>query len=108
MKTRQPRKQRKQRALAPMHVRKKLMSSNVSKEMRKALGGRSATVHKGDTVKVMVGDKKGHTGKIIRCDYNRLKVYIEGLGTRSSKGTEKLKPVSPSNIQIIEREKESK
>jgi large subunit ribosomal protein L24 len=105
-KTTQPRKQRKRRALAPMHIRKKLMCANVAKELRAALGGRSSTVHKGDRVKVLVGRKKGHTGKVIRCDYNDLKVYIEGLSARNAKGTEKLIPVAPCNVQIIEREKQ--
>lgn len=105
MKTIQPRKQRKRRALAPMHVRKKLMSSNVAKELRAALQGRSATLRKGDRVKVLTGKKRGHTGKVIRADYSRLKVYVEGMGTRTAKGTEKLVPVSPSNLQIIDRER---
>jgi len=104
-KTIQPRKQRKRRALAPMHIRKKLMGANVAKDLRASLGGRSATVRKGDRVKVLVGGKKGHTGKVIRCDYNDLKVYVEGLSARNAKGTEKLVPIAPNNLQIIDRER---
>ena len=108
MKTRQPRKQRKLRALAPIHIRRKFMSANVAKDMRGALGGRSAIVRKGDRVKVLVGDKKGHMGKVIRLDYSRLKVYLEGMTVRNAKGAEKFIAVSPNNVQIIEREEKKK
>ena len=50
--SKQPRKQRKYRAEAPLHVKHKLVSANLSKELRKKYGRRSFPLRKGDTVLV--------------------------------------------------------
>ena len=56
------RKQRKYVANAPLHIKKKFLSANLSKELRKKYG-RSLQIRKGDSVKVMRGKFKGKTGK---------------------------------------------
>mgnify|MGYP001588742280 CR=1 FL=1 len=100
----QPRKQRKFRYNAPLHQRKKMVSVHLSKELRAKLSTkkRNAPVHKGDKVKVMRGEKRGHTGKVIEVDLADLKVYVEGVSQRTAKGVEKLAPIDPSNLLIIE------
>lgn len=102
----QPRKQRKFRFTAPLHLRKKMVSLHVSKELRAKLSTkkRSAPAHKGDKVKVMRGEHKGKTGKIIEVDLNNLKIYIEGVTQRTAKGTEKPAPLEPSNLLLLEGE----
>lgn len=102
----QPRKQRKFRYNAPLHLRKKMVGVHVSKELRAKLGTkrRSVPIHKGDKVKVMRGDKKGHTGKVTEVDLNDLKVYIEGATARNAKGVEKLIAFDPSNLLLLEGE----
>jgi large subunit ribosomal protein L24 len=102
----QPRKQRKFRYNAPMHQRKKMVAVHVSKELKAKLGTarRSVPAHKGDRVKVMRGERKGLTGKILEVELNDLKVYVEGYTQKNAKGIEKLMPVDPSNLLLLEGE----
>ncbi|MCX8194625.1 MAG: 50S ribosomal protein L24 [Candidatus Micrarchaeota archaeon] len=99
-----PRKQRKLRYSAPMHIRKKMVSAHLSPELRAKLGTkkRSIPLRKGDTVKIMRGDKKGHKGKVMEVSLNDLKAYVEGVVSRTAKGVEKLIPIDPSNLLIID------
>ncbi|MBC7119559.1 MAG: 50S ribosomal protein L24, partial [Methanobacteriaceae archaeon] len=62
--SKQPRKQRKFLHNAPLHIRHKIMSANLSKELREEYNRRSLPVRKGDKVEIMRGDFKGHQGKI--------------------------------------------
>ena len=100
----QPRKQRKFRYNATMHERRKMVAVHLSKEIRAKLGTarRSVSAHKGDKVKVMCGDSKGHIGKIVRVHLSKLKVYVEGVSQRTAKGVEKLMPLDPSNLLLLE------
>ena len=52
--SKQPRKQRKYLANAPLHLKKKFVSANLSKELRKKHEKRSLPLRKGDTVKAIV------------------------------------------------------
>jgi len=102
----QPRKQRKFRYNAPLHLRKKMVGVHVSKELRAKLGTarRSVPAHRGDKVKLMRGSKKGHIGKVLEVELHDLKVYVEGVTQRNAKGVEKLMPVDPSNLLLLEGE----
>lgn len=102
----QPRKQRKFRFTAPMHLRKKMVSAHVSKELAAKLPNkkRSLPLRKGDKVKVMRGEDKGKIGKVVEVELSTLKVYVEGVVNRTAKGVEKPKPIDPSNLLIIEAE----
>lgn len=102
----QPRKQRKYRYDAPLHLRRKMVSVHLSKELRAKLSTRkrNAPLHKGDRVKVMRGGRKGHTGKVIEVSLTDLKVYVEGVSQRTAKGVEKLMPLQPSNLLIMDGE----
>lgn len=102
----QPRKQRKFRFNAPMHLRKKMIAVHVSKELRAKLSTkrRSVPAHKGDRVKVMRGSAKGKSGKIMNVDLNDLRVYVEGVTRRNAKGVEKLVAIDPSNLLLLEGE----
>jgi len=63
--SKQPRKKRKYVANAPLHLRKKFVSINLSKELRKKTNKRNIPAKKGDKVKICVGKFKGKTGKIL-------------------------------------------
>ena len=104
--SRQARKQRKFRYNAPNHARRKMVSAHISKELRAKLGTarRSIQPRKGDKAKVVRGDHRGHTGKIFEVDLSTLKVYVEGAHTRTAKGLEKLVPLDPSNIVLLDGE----
>ncbi len=100
-KSKQPRKQRKFLYNADLHLRRKLMSAHLSKELREKYGRRSFPVRKGDEVKIMRGSFKGKTGKVVRVDYKNYKVYIEGITRKKVDGTEAMVPIHPSNLMII-------
>lgn len=96
----QTRKQRKYIFNAPMHIKHKLCSSSLSKELKKEHGIRSVPVRSGDTVKVMSGQFKGHSGKVTKVSLSRMKVYVDGASVKRSDGTESLYPIHSSNLMI--------
>jgi len=100
--SRQPRKQRKHRANAPLHIRHKMISANLSKELRKKYGKRNFPLHKGDKIKVMVGEFKKRTGKIETVDLKKLRVSLEGINRTKKDGTKVAVYFNPSNLQITE------
>jgi large subunit ribosomal protein L24 len=100
--SKQPRKQRKYLAMAPIHVRHELISSNLSKELRKRYGRRSAPLRKGDNVRIMVGEFFGKTGKIDEMDQKRCRVKIENIYRTKKDGTKVAVYFHPSNLQIKE------
>jgi len=106
--SKQPRKQRKYRYNAPLHIRQKLVSDHLSKELRKELGIRSLPVRKGDKVKIMRGQFKGKEGKVTKVDLKKLKIYIDVAKRKKVSGQEVQVPVDPSNVMIIELNKEDK
>jgi large subunit ribosomal protein L24 len=100
--SKQPRKQRKYIAKAPLSTRKKFMNSNLSKDLRKKYGKRSFPLKKGDTVKIMNGKFKKRTGKITEINLKRLKVIVEGIQIKKQDGSKANIKMQPSNLQIIE------
>lgn len=100
--SKQPRKKRKYLAKAPIHIRKKLLSVNLSKELRKKYKIRNIEVRKGDNVKVMRGKFKNKQGKIIEVDTKKLKVKIEGITVKKQDGSKANLRMQPSNLQIME------
>ena len=100
--SKQPKKQRKYLANAPLHLKKKLVSVNLSKELRKKHGKRNIPVRKGDTVKVMKGKFKKKQGKVISVELKRSKISIEGIQRKKQDGSKVNVKLQPSNLQIIE------
>jgi large subunit ribosomal protein L24 len=100
--SRQPRKQRKYLANAPIHIRHKLLSSHLSKELRKKYGKRNFPIRKGDSVKVMRGEYKKKTGKIESVNMKKLKVLLEGVYKSKKDGTKIKVYFMPSNLLITE------
>ncbi len=98
----QPRKKRKYQANAPLHLRKKFLSINLSKELRKKQAKRNMIAKKGDKVKVFSGKFKGKTGKILSIDLKKSKVIIEEINVKKMDGSKASVRMQPSNLQIIE------
>jgi large subunit ribosomal protein L24 len=96
----QPRKQRKYRYNAPLHVRRAFMAANLSKALRERYGRRSMPVSKGDEVVIMRGDLRGTKGMIEKADVRGEAVYIEGVKRKKVDGSDVARPVRPSNIMI--------
>jgi len=100
--SRQPRKQRKYRANAPSHIRHNLMSSNLSKDLRKKYGKRSFPIRKDDSVKIMRGSFKGKKGKIDSINLKKLRIMIAGIFKSKKDGSKVGVYFNPSNLQIQE------
>ena len=100
--SRKPRKQRKYSANAPLHLRRKFMSVNLSKELRKKYGKRNFPVRKGDMVKIMRGKFRKKTGKISVVDAKKMKVEIEGMQIKKQDGSKVNVKFNPPFLQITE------
>ncbi len=100
--SKQPRKQRKYLANAPLHLRKKFVSINLSKELRKKVGKRNLPVKKDDKVKICRGKFKGKEGKIVEVNLKKMKVVVEGIQVKKMDGSKANVKMQPSNLQIIE------
>jgi large subunit ribosomal protein L24 len=100
-KSKKARKQRKFLFTAPLHLRRKMLSAHLSKELREKYKRRSLPLRKGDEVEIMRGEFKGKKGKISRVDLKNYKVYVEGITRKRTTGIEVQVPIHPSNLRII-------
>lgn len=100
--SKQPRKKRKYVANAPLHLRKKFVSINLSKELRKKTNKRNIPAKKGDKVKICVGKFKGKTGKILTVNLKASKIIVEEIQVKKQDGSKVNFKLQPSNLQIIE------
>ena len=100
--SKQPRKQRKYIANAPLHIKRKLLNVNLIKELRKKYGKRNIEVRKNDVVKIMKGKFKNKQGKVIAVNIKKLKVIVEGIQVKKQEGSKANVKIHPSNLQIIE------
>jgi len=94
----QPRKQRKALHNAPLHRRGKQMHAHLSEELLVKYGKRSFPVRINDTVKVVRGSGAGTTGKVLGIDRTRYAITVEGVSVAKADGTEKPKPLHPSDV----------
>ncbi|MBU0958977.1 MAG: 50S ribosomal protein L24 [Nanoarchaeota archaeon] len=104
----QPRKQRKYLAKAPLHIKKKQLGVNLSKDLRKKHGKRSTIVRKGDIVKIMRGKFNKKQGKVLEVRTMKSQIIIEGIQVKKIEGSKVGVPIKPSNLQIIELNLEDK
>lgn len=96
----QPRKQRKFRINAPIHVRHKFVSANLSPVLRREFGKRSMPIRKGDEVEVMRGGFRKLRGVVERVDLKSRRIYVENVKIKKVDGSEVLKALEPSNLRI--------
>lgn len=106
--SKQPRKQIKYLVNAPIHLKKKMLGGNLSKELRKKHEIRTIPLRKGDTVKVMRGKYKGQKGKIVTVNVNDSKIEVEGIQVKKQDGSKVNVGLKPSNLQITELNTEDK
>ncbi len=106
--SKQPRKQRKYRANAMLHIRRKFMSANLDKDLRKKYLRRNFALKKGDSVKIMRGEFKKKTGKISLVNLKKSRVAVEGIQKTKKDGSKINVWFAPSNLQIKELDLEDK
>jgi large subunit ribosomal protein L24 len=100
MKSIKSRKQRKEYYNAPLHKKRKWISSHLEENLLLKYDKRRVTLVKGDNVKVMRGSYKGHDGKITNVNQRRRFVEVEGLVMTKADGKKIPKPIHASNLLI--------
>lgn len=100
-KSTQTRKQRKYRYNAPLHIKRKFLSVNLSKDLRSKYNIRSMLVKKDDTVRIMRGDHRGKESKILEVNHKRSKVYLSDISISKRDGSKKNLSVDPSNLMLL-------
>ncbi|NLT37525.1 MAG: 50S ribosomal protein L24 [Methanomassiliicoccus sp.] len=97
------RKQRKAFYNAPLHIRRKNVSSHLSKELSKEYGLRSLQVRKGDTIRIMRGDEDilGMEGRVAAVFTRTGRVSVDGVTIAKADGTQTARPVHASKVEII-------
>jgi len=93
-------KQRKYRFNSPLHIKHKMLSSHLSKELRKKYSTRAMVLRKGDVVKVMNGDFRGKEGKVASVDTKKMKILVEGIQKSRKEGTKVNVALYPSKLMI--------
>merc|ERR1711944_251821 len=79
------RKQRARHFNAPSHVRRKIMSAPLSKELRQKHNVRSLPIRKDDEVMVVRGHFKGQqTGKVVQVFRKKFVIHVERISARRS------------------------
>ena len=95
--SKQPRKQRKLLYTASTQRRRKILSSNLSPELRERHKVRSLTIRTGDEVTITRGEHEGRDGKVASVNYKKLKISVEGVTREKSDGTNIPVLIHPSN-----------
>ena len=96
------RNQRKMRANAPAHIKRKMLSSHLSADLQKEYGKRSARVCLGDTVMIVRGGEgiRGVEGKVIGVMTDEGRITVEGVTINQADNTAVARPVHASNVII--------
>ncbi len=85
---------------APLHKKRKWISSHLAENLLLKYDRRSLPVVKGDTVKIMRGNFRGHEDKIVKVNVRDQTVEIEGVTITTAKGTKLAKPIHASTLLI--------
>lgn len=97
-----PRKQRKYKIGAPLHIRQKFVHAHLSKDLKEKYGKRNIGMRKGDKVRVLTGKFRKHEGKVEEINLKRANIFVNGIETAKRDGTKKMLALHPSNVMIIE------
>ncbi|XP_032972308.1 60S ribosomal protein L26-like [Rhinolophus ferrumequinum] len=86
---------------APSHIRRKIMSSPLSKELRQKYNVRSMPIRKDDEVQVVRGHYKGQQiGKVVQVYRKKYVIYIERVQREKANGTTVHVGIHPSKVVI--------
>lgn len=98
----QPRKQRKYRYQAPLHLKQKFIHVHLSPELRKKYSRRNLQLRVKDKVKVLRGEFKKKEALVERINLKRGHVFLTGLERIKKDGTKLLVPLPPNHLMITE------
>merc|ERR1712137_561011 len=85
-----------------MGIRRKMMSSPLSKELKAKYGVRSMPIRKDDEVQVSRGHFKGQqVGKVLQCHRAKFRIYIERIQREKANGATVNVGIHPSKVVIV-------
>ena len=94
------RKCRKAHFSAPSNLRYKLLSANLSKDLRTKYSVKSLPIRKDDEVTVVRGNYKDSKGKVNTVYRKRWCIYIDKVSETKQNGASIKIPIDPSNVVI--------
>ncbi|SNX87556.1 probable 60S ribosomal protein L26 [Melanopsichium pennsylvanicum] len=94
------RSQRKAHFDAPAHIRRKIMSASLNKELRSEHGIRSLPVRKDDEVLIVRGSSKGSEGKVTQVARKKWVIHVERIHREKTNGATVPLGIHPSNVVI--------
>jgi len=100
MKTINPGKQIKRMHNAPLHIKRKWISAHLDENLLLKYDKRAISVVKGDTVRVMRGNFRGHEDKVAKVNTKKNTIDIEGITMTKADGNKIAKPIHHSNVMI--------
>ena len=100
MKTKQPRKQRRQLLKGNLNRLKREMGAHLSKTLKEKYKKRNVTIVKGDEIKVLRGKFSGTEGAVEKIDLRKRRIYVDGIQVSKADGTKAKVGISSSNIII--------
>ena len=100
--SKQPRKQRKYIAKAPLHLKHKFLGAHLSKELNAKYKIKTLPVRKDDEVIIKRGQFKGIKGKIEKVNLRKTRIFVVGAQQNKRDGNKVFYPIHPSNVIITE------
>ncbi|KYM81785.1 STE20-like serine/threonine-protein kinase [Atta colombica] len=93
---------RKRHFTAPSHIRRRLMSAPLSKELRQKYNVRSMPIRKDDEVQVVRGHYKGQqVGKVVQVYRKKFVIYIERIQREKANSANVYVGIDPSKTVIV-------
>eukprot|EP00930_Biecheleria_cincta_P021703 TRINITY_DN15_c0_g2_i3.p1 TRINITY_DN15_c0_g2~~TRINITY_DN15_c0_g2_i3.p1 ORF type:complete len:153 (-),score=16.58 TRINITY_DN15_c0_g2_i3:140-535(-) len=94
------RKNRKAHFTAPSHIRRKLMSAPLSKDLRTKYSVRSLPVRRDDEVMIVRGHYHDREGKVTQVYRKKFRIHIERVTRDKANGQTVPIPIHPSKVVI--------
>ncbi|MRA75702.1 50S ribosomal protein L24, partial [Bacillus thuringiensis] len=96
------RKNRRRHFQAPSHIRRKIMSSPLSKDLRQKHKVRSIPIRKDDEVQIVRGHYKGQqVGKVVQVYRKKFVIHIERIQREKANGASVNVGIHPSKVVIV-------
>ena len=95
------RKSRKAHFTAPSSVRRVIMSSPLSADLRQKYKVRSLPIRKDDEVQIVRGQFKGREGKVITCYRKKYVIHVDRITREKANQMPVPVGIHPSNVVII-------
>jgi len=94
------RKNRKAHFQAPSNIRRRLLASHLSKDLRAKYNVRAVPLRKDDEVIIVRGTYKGNKGKVTQVYRKKWCVYVEKISKPKMNGAPYQIPLHPSQLVI--------